>query len=70
MNKIFKVVWNAARNCWVAVNEVASFAQNRGGRVRSSVKRLTRIINCLILLNSSGYDLQSVYWLRYCNQQL
>lgn len=55
MNKIFKVVWNAARNCWVAVNEVASFAQNRGGRVRSSVKRLTRIINCLILLNSSGY---------------
>lgn len=41
MNKVFKVIWNEAKNCYVVVSELA---KNRGGKSCSTRKLLAMLI--------------------------
>ena len=61
MNKIYKVVWSKARNCYVVVSELAK----RHGKERTqhnSKNRIPGVVCCLALALSLGLGSPSLAW--------
>lgn len=50
MNKIYKVVWNKARNCYVVASEFAKSHSNSNKRVRS----MTAVVAAAMMLTGFG----------------
>ena len=62
MNKIYKVIWNRARNCYVVVSEIVKRNTKGSGVAPSSVKT-ARVFGALLLCAclAGGYNIQAAY---------
>lgn len=52
MNKVFKVIWNEARNAYVVVSEIA---KNRGSK-SCSTKKLLAMLIATGVMNCASFD--------------
>ncbi len=62
MNKIYKVVWNKTKNCYVVANELAK-GHTRGNGSRSLGRQTVRVLGALLVSAYlvGGYGVQSVW---------
>ena len=56
MNKIFKVIWNEARNAYVVVSEIA---KNHGSK-SCSTKKLLAMLIATGVMTCASFDVQHV----------
>lgn len=43
-NKVFRTLWNAARQCYVVANEATSTAQSRGAKLMAATLIITLLL--------------------------
>ncbi len=62
MNKVYKVIWSKARNCYVVVSEMAK-SNAKGSGVTSSRTKAARVLGMLLLCAclTGGYNIQAAH---------
>ena len=62
MNKIYKVIWSKARNCYIVVSEMAK-RKVKGSNVTSSRTKTIRFLGALLLCAclTGGYNIQAAH---------
>ena len=61
MNKIYKVIWNKAKNCYVVVSEIAK-AHSKGGSTVRRVPHVGTILTTMLLASILSFGYVALVW--------
>lgn len=61
MNKIYKVIWNKVRNCYVVVSEITK-ARSKGGSTVRRVPRMEAVLTAMLLASVLSLEISAPVW--------
>ncbi|MBQ1460677.1 MAG: hypothetical protein IIZ16_01435, partial [Selenomonas sp.] len=61
MNKIYKVIWNKVRNCYVVVSEITK-ARSKGGSTVRRVPRMEAVLTAMLLASVLSLGISAPVW--------
>lgn len=64
MNKIYKVIWNKVRKCYVVVSEIAK-ARSKGGSTVRRVPRMGAVLTTMLLASVLSLGISAPVWAEY-----